>query len=230
MAEATQNELRVYGLRRMPYGEALRMQLRLRDECIRTGGHAQCLMLVEHPPVITIGRSGDEGDLLFERHKRAGRGVEVVECSRGGRITYHGPGQMVAYPIVHLGSRGRDLHRYLRDLEQWVVRLCRSYSVEAHADGPQTGVWVGERKIASIGIACRRWVTYHGVALNVSTDLADFDLIVPCGLQGVTMTSIEREAGHAPPLEDVSRRAAAMFAQDFGLELLNVPDEELTTA
>ncbi len=222
-------ELTILGLRRMAYEEALRMQLRLRDECVRAGGQRHCLILVEHPPVITIGRSGDEGDLRVGRQELARRDISLVECSRGGRITYHGPGQLVAYPIVHLAGRGRDLHRYLRDLEGWLVRLCRSYGVDADARGPQTGVWVEDRKVASIGIACRRWVTYHGVALNVSTDLSDFDLIVPCGLDGVEMTSIERELGHAPPLEEVARRASAMFAEDFGLQARTVLDGELTS-
>ena len=140
-------------------------------------------------------------------------------------MTCHGPGQLVAYPIISLRARP-DLHRYLRDLEAWLVDVCRGYGVDAHADSPHTGVWVhgrspaaGDRKIASIGIAVRRWVTYHGVALNVCTDLGLFDLIVACGLAGVEMTSMEKELGTAPPLSEVAERAAARFAEHFGMRV-----------
>jgi lipoate-protein ligase B len=140
----------------------------------------------------------------------------VRETNRGGEVTFHGPGQLVAYPILNLRRRGRDLHRYLRDLEKWTVRVCQTYGVPAHAETPHTGVWVEDRKIASIGIAVRRWVSYHGVALNVSTDLSYFDLLVPCGLPDVEMTSIAKETGEAPALEEVAERAAGMFVEDFG--------------
>jgi lipoate-protein ligase B len=152
-----------------------------------------------------------------------------VETNRGGEVTLHAPGQLVAYPIISLTERGRSLHRYLRDLEAWLVDLCRSYGVAAHADSPQTGVWVEGRKIASIGIAARRWVTYHGVALNVSTDLSLFGLIVPCGLRDVVMTSLERELGGAPSLTEVAARAAEMFAARFDMVLENAEEEALGT-
>jgi lipoate-protein ligase B len=143
-------------------------------------------------------------------------------------VTVHGPGQLVAYPIIHLGRRGRDLHRYLRDLEGWLVELCRSYGVPAHARGPQTGVWVGQRKIASIGIAVRRWVTYHGVALNVNVDLDYFRLIVPCGLPEVEMTSLTHELEQAPSLETVAERAAGLFADRFGMEMVAASSPEVS--
>ncbi|MHC5034511.1 MAG: lipoyl(octanoyl) transferase LipB [Planctomycetota bacterium] len=213
-----QPQLHVIGPQRMPYGEALRLQVRLRDACIAAGAERNCLLLVEHPPTITIGRAGNRADLLADEGQLAELGVEVVETNRGGEVTYHGPGQLVAYPILDLRQRGRDLHRYLRNLEAWLVKLCRGYGVPAHAASPHTGVWVEDRKIASIGIAVRRWVSYHGAALNVSTDLSHFDLIVPCGLRGVTVTSLERELGWAPPLEHVAERAAACFAECFGMQ------------
>ena len=200
----------------MGFGAAFDLQVRLRDECIESGGTPGYLLLVEHPPTITIGRTGDRDAVLAQSDRLAELGVEVVETNRGGQVTYHGPGQLVAYPIISLRER-QDLHRYLRDLEAWLVDVCRSYGVDAHADSPHTGVWVEGRKIASIGIAVRRWVTYHGVALNVSTDLSHFDLIVPCGLEGVQMTSLERETDTARQLQEVAERAAALFAERFGM-------------
>jgi lipoyl(octanoyl) transferase len=181
--------------------------------------------MVEHPRTITIGLKGDRRDILADARQLAELGVDVVESNRGGEVTLHAPGQLIAYPIISLDDRGRSLHRYLRDLEAWLVRLCRSYGVAAHADSPHTGVWVEDRKIASIGIAARRWVTYHGVALNVSTDMALFDLIVPCGLRGVRMTSLEWELRTAPSLRDVADRAAEFFADDFGMALEEAPTE-----
>jgi lipoate-protein ligase B len=212
-------ELVVLGPQLTEYGEAAGLQERLRAECVASGGRRNFLVLVEHPPVITIGRSGSARDVLADGARLARLGVSVAETNRGGEVTFHGPGQLVAYPIMDLAPRGRDLHRYLRDLETWLVRLCRSYGVPAHAESPHTGVWVEDRKIASIGIAVRRWVSTHGVALNVDVDLGWFDLIVPCGLPGVRMTSLEAELGAAPPMAEVAERAADYFAEDFGLAL-----------
>jgi len=210
--------LEVIGPKRMGYREAFEEQLRLRDACIESGGRRNFLMLLEHPPTITIGRGGGEGDVLASPERLARLGVELVRTNRGGEVTFHGPGQLVAYPIVDLRRRGRDLHRYLRDLEAWLVELCRTYGIEARGGSPQTGVWVRERKLASIGIAVRRWVSYHGAALNVSVDLSRFELIVPCGMPQVEMTSLERELGLAPPMAEVAGRAAELFAGRFGLE------------
>ena len=210
----------------MGYGAAVELQQQLRRECLASGGRRNFLLMVEHPPVITVGRSGSARDVLADGERLEKLGVSVEETNRGGEVTFHGPGQLVAYPIVDLAARGRDLHRYLRDLEAWLVRVCRSYGVPAHADSPHTGVWVEERKIASIGIAVRRWVTMHGVALNVDVDLGWFGLIVPCGMPGVRMTSLAAELGEALPMEDVAARAAEFFAGDFAL----TPAEGVETA
>ena len=218
MPTGPQRRIECLPLRRLAYDEALREQVRRRDALIAHEA-PECLMLVEHPPTVSIGIPGKGADVVASAARLSELGVELVETNRGGQVTYHGPGQLVAYPIVDLRRRGRDLHRYLRALEAWLVGLCRSYGVPAHADSPRTGVWVEDRKIASIGIAVRRWVAYHGVALNVSTDLGRFDLIVPCGLRGVTMTSLARELGTAPRLEAVAARAAGAFAERFGTEL-----------
>lgn len=230
MAELAKPELHVRTLWSLDCAEGLRLQERLRNECIASEGRRGHLLLVSHPHTITVGLSGDYSDVLAAQERLSELGVTVAETNRGGKVTYHGPGQLVAYPIVSLAGRGRDIHRYLRDLEAWLVRLCRSYGVAAHADSAHTGVWVADRKIASIGVAVRRWVTYHGAALNVSTDLSYFDLIVPCGLRGVAMTSLQKELGTAPPLEEVAERAAQYFAEDFGMKLERAKCEAVGTA
>ncbi len=230
MAHAARPQLLYAGLRRLDFPEAFRLQERLRDACIASEGRPNYLLLVEHPPTVTVGRKGSRADVLVSDEKLSELGVCLIETNRGGEVTYHGPGQLVVYPIVNLAQRGRDLHRYLRDLEGWLVGLCRSYNVAAHAGPPHTGVWVGERKIASIGIAVRRWVSYHGAAFNVATDLSQFHLIVPCGLPGMTVTSLARELGTAPELEEVAERAASFFAEEFAMCLERAPAEAVETA
>jgi lipoyl(octanoyl) transferase len=157
-------------------------------------------VLVEHPHVITVGRT--RGALA---HILGAGDVEVVEVERGGDVTYHGPGQLVAYPILQLVEGERDLHRFLRNLEEAMIRTLARWEIAASREAGKTGVWVGggARKIASIGIACRKWVTFHGLALNVSTDLAYFARIQPCGFDAAVMTSMEREAEAAIAITDV---------------------------
>ncbi len=230
MAAAERPRLFRTDLLHLGYQEAVQLQERLRDACIASEGAANYLLCIEHPATITLGRRGRRSDVLAGESRLAELGVSVAETNRGGEVTFHGPGQLVVYPIVHLKPRGCDLHRYLRDLEGWLVRLCRSYGVPAHADSPHTGVWVENRKIASIGIAVRRWVSYHGVALNVSTDLSRFDLIVPCGLRRAEITSLERELGSAPALEDVAERAARYFAEHFEMSLAKAAAQTVATA
>ena len=211
-------DLAVFGLSRMPHEEAFALQSRLRERCTRSEGTENFLILVEHPPVVTVGRSGSLTDVCVSSERLGELGVSLVETNRGGGVTFHGPGQLVMYPIVDLRPRGRDLHRYLRDLEGWLVRLCLSYGVDAAADEEYTGVWVEGSKIAAIGVAVRAWVSYHGVALNVSTDLTYFDLIVPCGIKGRGVTSMAEILGAAPAMEEVAGRAAGLFCDEFGFE------------
>jgi lipoyl(octanoyl) transferase len=150
----------------------------------------------------------------------AARGVEVVECDRGGQVTYHGPGQLVGYPIVNLSPDRRDIRRYVRDLQQALIRTLAGYGIAARPGESQEniGVWAGEEKIASIGVHLSRWITTHGFALNVATDLSYFAGIIPCGLRQVRMTSIERLARRTPSLEDVAAAVAGHFGEIFGCE------------
>jgi len=210
--------LEVIPLHRRDYAESLAAQQELVERCYGSGGRENFLVLVEHPPVVTVGRSGKAAELLAEPDALAQRGIELVETNRGGKSTFHGPGQLVAYPVIDLSARGRDLHRYLRDLEGWLIRLLADYHITAGRNAPFTGVWVAGAKIASIGIAVRHWVGYHGVALNVTTDLSYFDLIVPCGLSKVRMTSMQQALGAAPDLSEVAGRAARLFLEDFGFQ------------
>lgn len=205
--------MRVQDLGRVPYGEALARQQAL-VEARRRGQGDDVLLLLEHPSVVTLGRGAHEENLRVPRASLAAQGVELFEVSRGGDVTWHGPGQLVGYPILDLAARGeRDVHRYLRRLEAVLCEALAALGVPGCVRPGMTGVFVADpeatdapRKIASIGVGLRGWVTWHGFALNVDCDLAGFERIVPCGLRGVTMTSIARElAGAAPP--DLGLRA-----------------------
>jgi lipoyl(octanoyl) transferase len=182
-----------WGLR--PYAELHAAQERL--VVARAEGRIPNLLLTgEHPPVITLGRKTPGG------FPGAGS-IPVVEVERGGEATYHGPGQLVAYPIVHLTEARRDLHRFQRDLEEIGIRVCRDLGLDAGRVEGKTGVWVGGLKVMSLGIAVRRWVTWHGLALNVSTDLSPFRLFHPCGLDGAVMTSLAQRTGRDPGMQTV---------------------------
>lgn len=187
-------ELWVTVLGTRPYAEALEVQRAAARARIAGDIPEDVLLLVEHPPVITLGRSArDPSHLMASPELLASRGVELFEVDRGGDVTFHGPGQLVAYPIVDLTRHRQDLHWYLRQLEEVVIRTLARFDIAGERSDGQTGVWTKGRKIASIGVHVRQWVTWHGLALNVSTDLSYFDLMVPCGIAGVTMTSVEQE-------------------------------------
>jgi len=194
--------------------------LRLQEALVRSravGGTGDWLLYPDHPPVLTVGRSGRADSLIADRGTLDRLGIELFEVARGGDVTWHGPGQLVGYTICDLARRGHDLHRFLRDLEAALVAVVESYGVSGHTVPGRTGVWVGESKIASIGIAVRRWVSYHGFALNVAPDLAFFDLIHPCGLRGIRMTSLGALVGPAgTDLRTARERAAVAFAARLG--------------
>jgi lipoyl(octanoyl) transferase len=183
------NALRVIQAGTVPYQEALEWQRKLAEDRIAGRLSHDVLLLLEHPPVVTLGRNSHAAHLLQPA------GIEVVEVERGGDITFHGPGQLVGYPILDLRAYKQDLHWYLRALEQALVDALGMLGIPAERNPGFTGVWTRGKKIASIGIHVKQWVTWHGFALNVTTDLAHFDRIVPCGIQGVEMTSVERETG-----------------------------------
>ncbi|HEV7785964.1 MAG TPA: lipoyl(octanoyl) transferase LipB [Thermoanaerobaculia bacterium] len=211
-------------LGRVPYAEALALQLAARA-ALKSGEGPERLLLLEHPHVYTLGRNASGADVLAGPEWLAVRGVEVVECDRGGQVTYHGPGQLVGYPILNLSPDRRDIRRYVRDLQEVLIRTLVGYGLAARpGEGQENiGVWVGEEKIASIGVHLSRWITTHGFALNVATDLSYFAGIIPCGLHQVRMTSIERvmsRTGHAPSVPEVAANVARHFGEIFGRELV----------
>jgi lipoate-protein ligase B len=212
-------ELLVVGLDRMPYGSALDLQRAVAHARIDGRQARDVLLLVEHPPVITLGRSTEPQHLPVSAEQLAARGVEVHDIERGGDVTFHGPGQLVGYPIYDLSEHRRDLHWYLRQLEAALIAALAHFGIAGGRNEGFTGVWTGGRKIASIGIHVKQWVTWHGFALNVTTDLSYFDLIVPCGIEGVVMTSVQRELGERTPRDVWARGIDTVmlgFAETFG--------------
>jgi lipoyl(octanoyl) transferase len=212
----------------IPYGEALDLQRALARARIDGRIAEDVLLLVEHPPVVTLGRTAKAAHLTAPAELLAARGVERFEVERGGDVTFHGPGQLVGYPIIDLKRHKRDLHWYLRQVEEALIRILAAYDVPGERNTGFTGVWTRGRKIASIGVHARDWVTWHGFALNVTTDLSYFDLIVPCGIQDVVMTSVARETSRDDlVLADVAAEAERTFAEVFGLEVRRVELSEL---
>jgi lipoyl(octanoyl) transferase len=214
-------EVRRLGL--VSYGEALALQRDLVEQR-RAGSVGDLLLLVEHPAVLTLGVRGDGGrsHILASPEVLAERGIDVVETGRGGDITYHGPGQIVGYPILDLNPDRRDVHRYVRDLEEVLIRVAAACGIRAGRVPGLTGVWVGDEKLAAIGVRIQRWITSHGFALNHTTDLSAFDLIVPCGIADRGVTSLERLACSAPR-RDVENLVAVHFADVFDRALVSDP-------
>ena len=194
------------------------VELRQRDEI------EDQLLLLEHPPVITLGRGGDTSNLLAPPQVLAEQRVRFFETTRGGDITYHGPGQIVGYPILHLGENNRDVRKYVTKLEEVLIRTVAEYGITAERLEGKRGIWVGTNKIAAIGVRIARWVTSHGWALNVSTNLDHFRLITPCGIQGMGVTSIERETGRSVPLDEVREVLARNFSAIFERDLVPRPE------
>lgn len=215
-------------LGRVAYASALELQDSLVADR-RAGTAPDTLLLLEHPPVITLGRSSDPRHLLADPRELRERGVELHTCGRGGDVTYHGPGQLVGYPIIDLRERTPDVHRYLRDLEEGLIRTAADFGVTARRLPGLTGVWVGERKLAAIGVRLSSgWITSHGFALNVSTDLSAFSAIVPCGIRNKGVTSLAELLGERPSVRAVALRAARRLAEVLGFDA--VPPADLETA
>ena len=213
-----ERELWTVPLGRVGYAEALELQRSIARDRITGAIPQDVLLLLEHPPVVTLGRAAKEKHLVASPEFLESKGVELFEVERGGDVTFHGPGQLVGYPVIDLKRHRQDLHWYLRKIEEGLINALADYGIPGERNPAFTGVWTRGKKIASIGVHARDWVTWHGFALNVTTDLSYFDLIVPCGIDGVVMTSIAREVGLTEvPMADVRDRVTAKFAEAFDL-------------
>ncbi|MDP4148698.1 MAG: lipoyl(octanoyl) transferase LipB [Bacteroidota bacterium] len=226
-------------LGKMEYGLAWDYQERLLGENVRiksewrknesapaAAATTHYLLFVEHPPVYTLGKSGHIENILIDEAQLKERGMQFFRTNRGGDITFHGPGQIVGYPVLDLEKFYTDIGRYLRELEAVIILLLADYGLRGERSPGETGVWIEpsvagrERKICAIGVRCSRWITMHGFALNVNTDLANFGHIVPCGIQDKQVTSLERELGHPIPLEEVKEKLKRHFGKVFGAEMI----------
>jgi len=212
-------KLEILNLGKMKYQKAYEIQLemikkRAADEILDT------LILVEHPPVFTIGSSGTEEHISVSREFLESSGIEVFETNRGGDITYHGPGQIVAYPILNLKEHKQDLHWLLRQYEEVTIRLLEEYDIKARRIEGLTGVWVGDEKITAIGVGVRRWVSYHGFAFNVNPNLEHFSYIIPCGIRDKGVTSLAKLLGKEMDMDQMRKKVIKYFAEVFEMEVL----------
>ncbi len=237
--------VRFEDLGRISYADAWAYQSRIhqgliaRKRAVRKGqalppeadGAVNTLLFCEHPPVFTLGKSGSPDHLLLDKSELKSQGFEFYKINRGGDITYHGPGQIVGYPILDLDDFFTDVHRYVRYLEEAVIRTLAEYGLEGHREDGYTGVWLDgkpKRKICAIGVHLSRWVTLHGFAFNVNTQLSHFRHIVPCGIQEADkdVTSMARELGREVPMEEVKRKLKGHFAELFDMTYLENTHEE----
>ena len=216
----------LYWLGLTGYGEAYSIQKKLWSQKMN-GQSADALLLLEHPPTFTIGKSGSLENLLLSQEELAEKGISLFFIDRGGDITYHGPGQLVVYPIINLKSRGKDIHRYIHDLQEVVIRTLADLAIEARRDGQHVGVWVGSDKIAAIGVRVSRWVTMHGLALNVNPVMEHFSYINPCGILDKGVTSISKVLSRNVPMEDVVDKVVHHFSQVFNTQVEWLPADSL---
>ena len=220
---SSQEMIRTLDVRRpglLPYAEALALQRRL-VQARREGALPDTLLLLEHPHVITLGSGSDPKHVLLDEAERRMVGLELFETGRGGDVTYHGPGQLVGYPVLDLKPDRKDLHRYVRDLEEVLIRMLATYGIEANRKEGLTGAWVGNEKVAAIGVRVSSgWITSHGFALNVGTDLSFFDAIVPCGIREHGVTSMARLLGRRVELGGVESAVVSAMAEVFGRRIV----------
>ena len=212
--------LRIVDLGRIDYQEALTLQYSLIEKCSREE-IPDTLLLLEHPHVVTLGKRAADSDMLFSEEVLSSRGVQTAWVDRGGQATYHGPGQLVGYPIINLRHHQRKIKRFVHNIETFLIELLgRHYHIRCHTEDNYVGVWVENRKIAAIGISIHKGVSMHGFALNVNTDLEYFSLIIPCGIQGGDrgVTSISKELASEVAVEAVKQQAGPLFAEIFGYE------------
>jgi lipoyl(octanoyl) transferase len=211
---AARRPLVVRRLGRLGYAAGLALQEQL-VKARQQGEIADTLLLLQHAPVFTLGRNARSENVLLSHEQLAARGFEVFEVGRGGDVTYHGPGQIVGYPILDLTPDRKDVHRYVRDLEEVMIRTCADWGITAGRVAGMTGAWIGSEKIGAIGVRIARWVTSHGFAFNVSTDLTPFSLVIPCGIRDRGVTTLERVVGQPVPLEAVMQRLTYHLAEIF---------------
>ena len=209
------------------YAEAWALQKRLQEQQI-AGKRGPLVLFVEHPPTITIGRRGNAGDVVAPLGVLQRRGVEVVETDRGGQVTYHGPGQLVVYPLIHLESLKLGLHEYMRALEEAAILVLADFGIEGSRVRDYTGVWVGKEKLCAIGIRVRRWWTIHGLALNLSPDLNHFGLIIPCGIRDRGVTSLAKLLGeNCPTMTQVKDAMRRSLGTALNFDLTQAPLNDL---
>jgi lipoyl(octanoyl) transferase len=217
-------------LGRMAYSEALSIQKETVEK-VKDGSIDNTLFFVEHPPVLTMGRRAERRNILASDEALEAEGVELFDVERGGDVTYHGPGQIVGYPILRLEEFGRDLHQYVSNIEDIFVQLLKTeYGIETKSDkGKYTGVYIDSRKITAIGIAVRKWISFHGFAFNVKTNLKHFDWIIPCGLADRSVTSLEKELGVEVDFSEIKNLTASYFSKVFNVELVTKKLDDIYT-
>lgn len=204
------------------YGRALHLQKRIFQ--IKKEGKLKkdVLILLEHSPTITIGKRGSREEILADKSSLKRKGISVYEIGRGGRLTYHGPGQLVGYPLLDLTNYGKDLHLYLRNLEELIIRTLQDFDIQGRRRKGLTGVWIKSKKIASIGVEVKRWMSLHGFALNVNTDLDYFSFIQPCGMEAQIMTSMDKLTDKNLSVEEVARKLVSHFEDVFSVEVQRI--------
>ncbi len=217
--------LSVVNLQRTRYKSTWDLQRRIFDKRV-AGKCSDVLLLNEHDHVYTLGKGSNDNHLLAANAELKAKGIDVFHNDRGGDVTYHGPGQLVGYPILDLNNYYLDIHRYLRDLEEVIIRTLAEYRITGHRDENFTGVWVSNEKIAAIGVKVSHWVTMHGFALNVNTDLSYFDRIIPCGIFHKGVTSLERLLGRNVLMNEVSEKIAVHFGRVFGVNIIHQDSQE----
>ncbi len=211
---------------RLDYESALELQLRI-CELKKTGFVPDVLLLLEHPPVITLGRNGNWHNLVVSEETLRARGVSRHQADRGGDITFHGPGQLVGYPLLKLEPHEQDTHRYMRKLEETIICVLGEFGIQAGREEKLTGVWTNAGKICAMGVHISRWVTRHGFALNVNTDLSYYDLIVPCGLVGKQVHSMQKALGREVELREVAEKLTGHFGQVFERDMVPISQSDL---
>jgi lipoate-protein ligase B len=202
----------------MAYQPCVKLQTEVLER-VAAGDTESTLLFVEHDPVLTLGAAFHEDNLLLSREEYAERGIAVEPTGRGGDVTYHGPGQLVIYPVFDVSLLGKDLHKWMRGLEETMILTLASFGIEGRRFPPNTGAWAGDAKIAAIGVKVRKWVSMHGIALNCDNDLAPFDLIVPCGIEGYGVTSLTTVLGRDVTPNDAKPAVVRAFEQVFGLSI-----------